>query len=107
MYKRAPGPNLSAWRAAARRICGRPMIERLFLAHPRRVGESYAEHCGVAWRFGIALIGAGAAALLHGLVPALCTRTASDAVRWLHAPLARRVPPAGGEPAGAALDWVI
>lgn len=56
------------------------MFFRIFRAHPAAVGESYLGHMGVA--FGIAgrLFRAAAAALLHGIVPALCETTASTAV---------------------------
>lgn len=85
------------------------MLDRLFFAHPRHVGESCAAHLVVAGRVGVALIVAGVAALLHGLVPALCVRTASDTGRRLHAPLAARVPQPGADaaPGGAQLDWQI
>ena len=66
------------------------MLERLFLDHPRRVGESYAEHAGVATRFGLAMIGGGIACLVHAAVPALFTRTGSETVRRLHARLGAR-----------------
>ncbi len=68
------------------------MIDRLFLRHPTSVGESYFAHMGVAFRFGGRLLAAGGAAVLHGLVPALCERTASKAVKSLHAELAARQP---------------
>lgn len=56
------------------------MFFRIFRAHPAAVGESYLGHMAVA--FGIAgrLFRAAAAALIHGMVPALCETTASDAV---------------------------
>lgn len=58
---------------------------RFFTEHPRSVGESYAEHCGVATRFGLAMIGGGIACLIHGLLPAFFKRTGSDTIRRLHA----------------------
>jgi hypothetical protein len=60
------------------------MWERWFLVHPRSVGESYAEHFAMAARFGAALIAAGIACLVHAVVPALCTSTASREVARLH-----------------------
>jgi len=68
------------------------MFKRLFLDHPRSVGESYVQHADVAARFGLTLIVAGLACLMHALVPALFTRTASDTVKRLHARLGRRAP---------------
>ena len=68
------------------------MIERWFRAHPRQVGESYAEHLGVATRFAVTMIAGGLAALVHGLVPALFERTGSRTVRQLHDRMAARQP---------------
>ncbi|WP_422631616.1 DUF6356 family protein, partial [Pseudomonas proteolytica] len=44
------------------------MFRRLFLDHPASVGESYAEHFGVASRFGVTLIGGGLGCLVHAVV---------------------------------------
>lgn len=60
------------------------MIRKLFLDHPREVGESYFEHLGVAGRFGCAMIWGGAKALVHALVPAWCVTSGSDTIRRLH-----------------------
>jgi hypothetical protein len=61
------------------------MIGKLFLEHPRSVDESYGEHALFAGGIGIRLIGAGLAALLHAVVPALCERTASRQVAAIYA----------------------
>ena len=45
------------------------ILDRLFLAHPRTVGESYLEHCAFAFRIGSRLLLAGSAALVHAAVP--------------------------------------
>jgi hypothetical protein len=68
------------------------MFDRLFLDHPRSVGESYAEHARVAGRFGVTMILGGIGCLVHAAVPALCRRTGSDTVRRLHARLSGREP---------------
>ncbi len=60
------------------------MFRRLFLDHPETVGESYAEHFGVAGRFGVTMIAGGIGALVHAVVPALCKTRGSDTVRELH-----------------------
>ena len=54
-----------------------------FVEHPRSVGESYGEHFAVATGFGLRLIGAGLACLVHAWVPAWFTRSGSRAVRSL------------------------
>jgi len=66
------------------------MFEQLFLEHPRTVGEGYFEHQRRAFGFGGALIAAGLACLVHGLLPRLFVTSASDTVLRLGAVLARR-----------------
>ena len=60
------------------------MIDRLFLDHPRSVGETYLGHMGSAGRFGSRMILAGVACMLHGLFPFLFVKTGSNTVRTLH-----------------------
>lgn len=60
------------------------MIRRLFLDHPASVGESYAEHFGVAARFGTTMIGAGLAALVHAVLPIAFKSTGSRTVMRLN-----------------------
>ena len=50
----------------------------------------------VALSFGARLLGAGSAAIVHALVPALFQTAASDAVRTMHAELENRLDPPGG-----------
>ena len=66
------------------------MFRRLFLSHPESVGESYFQHQRVALSFALPLLGAGLAAALHALVPAMCERTAGDIIRRLHGRLEKR-----------------
>ncbi len=60
------------------------MIRRLFLDHPETVGETYAEHFGVASRFGVTMIAGGLGALLHAFLPAVCKSRGSDTVAALY-----------------------
>lgn len=59
-------------------------LHRLFNDHPATVGESYGEHLAAASGFGMRMVLAGMACLIHGLLPFLFTRTGSDAIRELH-----------------------
>ena len=68
------------------------MLQRLFLSHPGRTGESYFQHQRVALSFAMPLLGAGLAAIVHAVVPGLCERTAGDIIRKLHERLERRQP---------------
>ena len=54
------------------------------------MGETYTEHMAVALGYGARLLGAGCAAIVHALVPALFETTASDAIRALHAEMEGR-----------------
>lgn len=60
------------------------MIDRVFLEHPRSVDEGYLQHMGMAFSFGGRMIACGFACLVHGLVPALFTKTASSKVEELY-----------------------
>ena len=66
------------------------MFARLFVTHPRAVGESYLEH--MAASFGVArrLLVAGSKCVVHGFVPGLCTTAGSDAILTLHREIAPR-----------------
>ncbi len=55
-----------------------------FTDHPDSVGESYGEHFGVATRFGLRMIVGGLGAIVHGVLPFLCTTTGSRTVDALH-----------------------
>jgi hypothetical protein len=68
----------------------RSPLTALFVDHPKAVGETYLAHLGVSWRFSSQLLMAGMAGMIHGLVPGLFERTASTAVRKLHAQLPQR-----------------
>ena len=69
------------------------MFERLFLANPHSVGESYAAHFRAASAFAGLLLLAAVACLIHAVFPALFERTASGTVTQLHERMMRRVPP--------------
>ena len=59
-------------------------------AHLAEAGESYVEHLRFAVGVGLMLIAAGTACILHGLVPGLCTKTASRTVDELKRLFAER-----------------
>ena len=56
---------------------------RAFTEHPASVGESYTEHMTRASCFGVRMIGAGLACLVHALLPFLFVRTGSAAIAEL------------------------
>ncbi|WP_068313378.1 DUF6356 family protein [Polycladidibacter hongkongensis] len=55
-------------------------ISKAFTEHPQSVGETYLEHAAFAGKTGFVLIGAGLAALMHGLFPFMFERTASEII---------------------------
>lgn len=57
---------------------------RLFTDHPRKLGMGWAEHGVGAVRIGLQMIGAGAACIVHALVPGWFTETAGRTVVRLH-----------------------
>ncbi|SMF61709.1 DUF6356 family protein [Allosphingosinicella indica] len=58
--------------------------------HLDEVGEDYFEHMGFALAVGRHMALAGIACMIHALVPALFPRTASTAIRDLHAVIEHR-----------------
>ena len=60
------------------------MIKRYFTGHPRSVGESYGEHLQTAAGFGMTMIIAGMACLIHAIIPGLFITTGSNAIGRLH-----------------------
>ncbi len=51
--------------------------------HLRQAGEGYWQHFRFATTFGLLAMAAGIAALIHAIVPGMCTSTASRIVRHL------------------------
>lgn len=62
----------------------RRTLDRLFVDHPRSLGETYREHQGHALSFGLQMMLGGAACVIHSFIPALFPRTASATIRRLH-----------------------
>lgn len=82
------------------------LLDKWFAAHPRSVGETYPQHFAVAWRFGLAMILGGLAALVHGLFPALFERTGSSTVKRLYSRMVARQPSLA-RPAYEAAEWQL
>jgi hypothetical protein len=59
-------------------------FSRAFTEHPASVGESYTEHLGHAAGFGLRMMFAGFACLVHGVLPFLFVRTGSRAISELN-----------------------
>jgi len=63
---------------------------RLFTEHPRSLGMTWAGHGIGAVRIAGELMGAGAACLIHAIVPGWFTQTAGKTVERLHDHMVRR-----------------
>jgi len=66
------------------------ILRRLFVEHPRSLGMSWSEHGVGAVVIGATLVGAGAACLVHALVPGWFTQTAGKTVERMHDHMLRR-----------------
>jgi hypothetical protein len=60
------------------------VIDKLFLEHPKSVGESYFEHLFMASCFSGRMLLGAAACFIHALVPGLCVKTGSNTIRELN-----------------------
>jgi hypothetical protein len=59
-------------------------LRHLLTDHPASVGETYFEHMAHASRFGLSMIAAGMACLVHAIIPGWFIATGSDTIRRLH-----------------------
>lgn len=59
-------------------------VRRLFVDHPRSLGMSWAQHGIGAVSIGATLLGAGAACLVHAVVPGWFTQTAGKTVARIY-----------------------
>jgi hypothetical protein len=84
------------------------MFNRLFVDHPKSVDENYAEHFGVASRFGLTMIWGGLCALVHAVVPGWCITTGSDTIQRLNRIMVEQRRAKGRAVAQMqTVDWVI
>jgi hypothetical protein len=60
------------------------LIQRLFREHPESVGESYLEHLFQASYFGMRMLIAGLACLVHAILPCLFKTVGRTAISELH-----------------------
>ncbi|MGH8251910.1 MAG: DUF6356 family protein [Steroidobacteraceae bacterium] len=58
--------------------------QRLFIEHPASVRESYWQHMASATGFGIRMVFGGLVCLIHAVVPAIGSATASDMITRLY-----------------------
>ena len=77
----------------------------IFTDHPRSLGMTWASHGTGAVRIGAELICAGAACMVHAIVPAWFTETAGRTVMRLHGVMVKRK--AGAENPNAWPDYEI
>jgi hypothetical protein len=84
------------------------VFQKLFRAHPADLGESYGEHFRAAFGFGVAMIGGGAACIVHALVPGIFQTTGSGTVKRLYELMvAKRAAKREANIEMASIEWVI
>ncbi len=66
------------------------LVDSLFTHHPRSLGMSWAGHAVGAVKIGGQLIGAGAACLVHAVIPGLFTETAGRTITGMYDHMIRR-----------------
>ena len=59
-------------------------IKKLFTDHPHSMGETYFEHLICAAGYGLRMIYAGIAAVIHSIFPFLFETTASDLAKEIN-----------------------
>jgi hypothetical protein len=68
------------------------MIAKLFIDHPRAIGETYTQHAAIALSFGARMVTGGLACMVHAVVPGVFVKTASRTVVQLDAEMRGRKP---------------
>ena len=59
-------------------------MKNLFTDHPTTVGETYTQHFAHAGGFGVRMVFAGLACIIHAVLPFLFVKTGSNALTVLH-----------------------
>lgn len=59
-------------------------FKKLFTDHPNEMGESYIEHLICASMYGVRMVFAGFAAIIHSIFPFLFQTTASDLAKEIN-----------------------
>ena len=59
------------------------MFKKFFTEHPHSIGENYFQHMASAFSFGLRMLAAGLACLVHGFLPSMFERTGSTAITSL------------------------
>lgn len=67
------------------------MSDNIFTSHPHKTGETYFQHLFFTFKIAFYLLLTALAAITHGLLPFLCTYTASKRINCLHEKLQKRV----------------
>ena len=66
------------------------MFARLFVDHPKAVGESYFEHMAASLTVAGRLAAAASKCVVHAAVPGLCKTAGSDAILQLYREISPR-----------------
>jgi hypothetical protein len=66
-------------------------FKKLFTDHPNQMGESYIEHLICASMYGVRMVFAGFAAIIHSIFPFLFQTTASDLAKEITGDVRTRI----------------
>jgi hypothetical protein len=66
-------------------------LKKLFTDHPNQMGEGYIEHLICASMYGVRMIFAGFAAIIHSIFPFLFQTTASDLAKEITGDVRTRI----------------
>lgn len=64
-------------------------FSKLFLSHPRDVGETYLTHAGVAFLIAVRFLSVALKLAIHAIIPGVFTKTASVFICDMHFSLLR------------------
>lgn len=67
-------------------------VERAFTEHPQDTGETYSEHLLFTIKMTGRLLYSSTVLMIHGLLPFLCTRTASMQIEKIYGIMRSRIP---------------
>lgn len=79
-------------------------VERAFTEHPQDTGETYSEHLLFTAKMTGRLVYSSAVLMLHGVLPFLCTRTASQQIEKIYAIMRSRIPQSRRDELNKGLD---
>jgi hypothetical protein len=94
LFNEPPRPRFWHFGSAKRQKANhlRNEVEKAFTTHPAQTGETYWQHLHFTVIMTVRLLFSALVLLLHGILPFLCTRTASRQVEIIYRLMRQRIP---------------